>query len=81
MSDIITAKEFIVNTFDASFLTSSELETIITAMELFAKGKCKEQRQICFDAWQGMPEWDNDPVPERIERSERTILNANEPQF
>jgi hypothetical protein len=72
----ITAKEFFTNTFNNDFLLPEE---IITAMELFSKVKCKEQRRICFDAWQGMPEWDEDKASERIERAKRTILNAPEP--
>lgn len=43
----ITARLFITESFNTNFLLPAELETIITAMELFAKGKCKEQRELC----------------------------------
>lgn len=42
-TETITAREFITNTFNVDFLLPEELETIITAMELYAKGKCREQ--------------------------------------
>lgn len=45
--ETITAREFLENTFDIDFLYPDELETMITAMELYAKGKCKEQRTLC----------------------------------
>lgn len=45
--ETILAKEFLENTFNVDFLTSEEIDTIATAMQLFAKGKCKEQRELC----------------------------------
>ena len=80
MSDTITAREFLVNTFNTSFLTPAELETIITAMELFAKGKCKEQRQLCYNSWKAS--YGIRPLcADDILLMTTNIINANEPQF
>lgn len=38
MNDTITAREFLLNTFNTDFLTDEEKETIIKAMELYARG-------------------------------------------
>lgn len=46
----MTALEFLSGTFNLDFLTSSEVDTIVTAMNLYAKGKCKEQRVLCSHA-------------------------------
>lgn len=76
MGQPITAKEFLENTFNLDFLTHSESETIITAMQLFAKGKCKEQREICSKQVSG---W---PVQIKVESEiEEDILNSPEPIF
>lgn len=81
MNDIITAREFLLNTYDTSFLSDDERETIITALELFAKGKCKEQREECNKQWCNMPEWDDDTTAGRLKRAEKYILNAPEPKY
>jgi hypothetical protein len=46
----MNAREFFTNTFETGFLFPDELETIIIAMELYAYGKCKEQRELCSHA-------------------------------
>ena len=46
---MVTAKQFLTETFNTDFLTSEELDTIIKAMNLFAIGKCKEQKKLCSD--------------------------------
>ncbi len=46
---MITAKEFLTENFSTDFLTWDELETIVKAMNLFAIGKCKEQKKLCSD--------------------------------
>lgn len=81
MNETILAKEFLENTFNLDFLTTSEYETLRTAMELYAKGKCKEQREICYDEWLNMPEWEDDTPKEKRERGERTLLHAPEPKL
>ncbi len=48
--ETILAREFFTNTFELSFLTEEERETIFTGAELYAKGKCKEQRELCSHA-------------------------------
>lgn len=40
-------KDFYEELFDLSFMTQEEQETIFKATALFAKGACKEQREIC----------------------------------
>ena len=77
----ITAREFFTESFNLSFLSDEEKETIFMGAELYAKGKCKEQRKICYEAWAGMPQWKEDSVSEIRERGQRTILNAAEPKF
>ena len=74
--DTITAREFFLNTFNHAFLTPDEKETIITAMELYAKGKCKEQREICSRMVSGWP----DKIFTESEIEDR-ILGAKEPEF
>ena len=74
--ETITAKEFLENTFNLDFLTDSESKTIITAMQLFASGKCKEQRIICSKK---VSKW---PLKIKVESEIKDdILNANEPKF
>lgn len=41
------AREFITNTFNTDFLLSEELETLVTAMELYAGGKLLERNIQC----------------------------------
>jgi hypothetical protein len=52
--ETILAKEFFTNTINVGFLkswlTDEEMETIYTTAELYAKGKCKEQRELCSHA-------------------------------
>jgi hypothetical protein len=73
MSDTITAREFLLNTFNTDFLSDEEKETIITAMELFTKGKCKQQREICHEAYMST-------FTSKLDE-EDAILNAKEPEF
>lgn len=72
----MTAKDFFTNTFNTDFLSSDEKETIIKAMELFAKGKCKEQREICSRLVSG---WPNEILTE-TEMADR-IVNAPPPEL
>jgi hypothetical protein len=72
--ETITAREFIENMFNLEFLTTSEVETIITAMELYAKGKCKEQREICSRQISGFPN-----ILFTESEMEDNVLNAPEP--
>lgn len=51
----ITAKEFLEKTFNIDWLTHSEIETLITAMNLFAIGKCKQQKKLCSDIVDAYP--------------------------
>lgn len=76
MSDTITARDFLLNTFNTDFLSEEEKETIITAMQLFAKGKCKEQRTICSRMVSG---WPNEILTEG--EIEERIENAKEPEL
>ena len=50
MSDTILAREFLQEMFSIDWMTPSEIDTIVTAMNLYAKGKCKEQRELCSHA-------------------------------
>ena len=76
MIETITARELITKMFNTDFLSPNELTTIIAAMNLFAKGKCKEQREICSKMVSG---W---PTQIKIESEiEDDILNAPEPKF
>lgn len=68
----ITAREFLLNTFNTDFLSDEEKETIITAMELFAKGKCKEQRELCSHAL---------TVDIPLSPTHNLVLYAPEPKF
>ncbi len=72
----MTAREFFTNTFNYGFLTPDEIETIISAMELYAKGKCKEQREICS---RFVSEWPDHTFSES--EIEDRVLNATEPSF
>lgn len=72
----ILAKDFLENTFNLDFLTTSEVETIRTAMEMYAKGKCKEQREICSRLVSG---WPTEILTES--EIEERILKAPEPQL
>ena len=76
----ITAKEFLVNTFPAvkDFMSDEEISTIAKGMELYAKGKCMEQRQLCHDEILDEPNKDWQLVVDSV----RTlVLDAPEPQF
>lgn len=73
---MITAKIFLENTFNLDFLTSSEVDTLISAMQLFAKGKCKEQRELCSKLISG---WPTEILTES--ETEERVLNAAEPEF
>lgn len=68
----INAKDFLINTFNTDFLNEGEKETIILAMQLFAKGKCKEQRELCSHALTA--EVPNSPT-------HNLVLYAPEPKF
>lgn len=57
MPEPITAKDFFLNTFNHDFLLPGEIETIITAMELYAKGKCNEYRKALEVSRQRLEEW------------------------
>ena len=70
------AREFFTNTFNTEYLLPDELETIITAMELYANGKCKEQRELCYEAWLNMPQWNDDSVKEFTERAHEFIVDS-----
>jgi hypothetical protein len=41
----------------------------------------KQQRNLCYDAWLHMPEFDNDSPLEKRELAQRHILNAPEPSL
>lgn len=47
--DKITAREFLENTFTLDFLSPEEVETIIKAMELYARGKNRELIEVLKD--------------------------------
>lgn len=47
---MILAREFLENTFNIDFLTANEINTIVAAMNLYAKAKCLEQRVLCSHA-------------------------------
>jgi tRNA splicing endonuclease len=76
--ETIIAKEFLENTLDLSMFTYSEVETLITALQLFAKGKCKEQRQLCHDE---IVDEEDEVFQEHVDAVRTLILNANEPEF
>lgn len=65
MPEIITARQFLTNTFNLDFLTVDEIETIVKAMNLFAIGKCKEQKALCYEFFK--KELDA-PIPEDLEQ-------------
>lgn len=46
----ILAREFLQESFNLSFLTPDEIDTIVKAMNLYAIGKCREQKQLCVEA-------------------------------
>ena len=74
MSDTILAREFVTEMFNLDFLMPAEIDTIVTAMNLYAKGKCKEQRSICSRLVSG---WPTEILTES--EIEDRILNAPEP--
>ncbi len=74
--ETILAKQFLTNTFNLDFMTPVEIDTIATAMELYAKGKCKEQREICSRLVSG---WPTEILTES--EIEERVVNAPEPKF
>ena len=70
MSETILAREFVTNMFNIDFLMPAEVDTIVTAMNLYAKGKCREQRRLCSNVVYGI-------LPEMKDK----VLNAPEPPF
>mgnify|MGYP000929319180 CR=1 FL=1 len=74
--ETITAREFITGLFNTDFLMPNELTTLVAAMSLFAKGKCKEQREICSRLVSGWPN-----VIKTESEIEDDILYAPEPIF
>ena len=76
--ETMTAKEMLTNLFNVEFLNESEIDTIATAMDMYAKGKCKEQRKICCDIIEKYPLPRKSVVDVELERK---ILNAPEPEF
>lgn len=76
--ETILAKEFLTKTFTIDWMTSEEIDTIATAMELYAKGKCKEQRMLCSDVV------DKHPMLRKSELDVELgykVLHAPEPKF
>lgn len=78
-NETITAREFLTNMFNLDFLAPEEVETIITAMELYAKGKAKEQRKLCHDEL--VDESDELNFEESLIKFRQSVLNAPEPLF
>jgi hypothetical protein len=74
--ETITAFEFLSESFNLDFMTHAEVMLLCTAMDLYAKGKCREQRLICSRQVSG---W---PFEIKTESEmEEDILNAPEPEL
>jgi len=76
--ETITAFEFLSESFNLDFMTHAEVMLLCTAMDLYAKGKCREQRELCCNEIQD--ELNND-YQELVRAIRLLVLNAPEPEF